>query len=395
MNIPHFDVTAGTEYPSATMGKDDVQFCIHNCTVEDFQDYAKKLESLGFIKYDERAFSTGSNAPYNANLFYNYVRDDMHIFLFFEANLHIARVVATPPHSLPSMQKPTLETSDNTPCSITQMDCNCMGYVIQLSDESFILIDGGTYKEEDERKLYDVLQAKTTKRKKPLVAAWMFTHADVDHIELATKFMQNHADDVDILAFAYNFPDAKNVRIILDTTKGMENIRRLEECMQAHYPNAPIYTLRTGQAYLFKGVEIEILWTADNTYPATYVSFNDLSAVWRMRFHNGKTFMILGDPVHQYSKQLAITYGDYLQSDIMQVAHHGLLGGDKYLYQCIDPDICLWPIKSVRFFGQQPNDRYQWCLGEGGCDYNRWLRDDTIRKRMHYHCSNIVTITIE
>jgi hypothetical protein len=83
MNIPHFDVTAGTEYPSATMGKDDVQFCIHNCTVEDFQDYAKKLESLGFIKYDERAFSTGSNAPYNANLFYNYVRDDMHIFLFF------------------------------------------------------------------------------------------------------------------------------------------------------------------------------------------------------------------------------------------------------------------------------------------------------------------------
>jgi hypothetical protein len=99
--------------------------------------------------------------------------------------------------------------------------------------------------------------------------------------------------------------------------------------------------------------------------------------------------------MHEACRRIAHTYGDYLKSDILQVTHHGLIGGDKELYELINPEICFWATSEERFLGLTPNQRYQWCLGEGGCDYNRWLRDDTIRKRMHYHCSNIVTITIE
>ena len=76
----------------------------------------------------------------------------------------------------------------------------------------------------------------------------------------------------------------------------------------------------------------------------------------------------------------------------MQVAHHGLVGGDKELYQLVDPKICFWPTTEERFLGLKPNQRYQWCLGEGGCDYNAYLRDKTIRDRTHYPASKTITI---
>ena len=36
-------------------------------------------------------------------------------------------------------------------------------------------------------------------------------------------------------------------------------------------------------------------------------------------------------------------WGNYLKSDIMQAAHHGLNGGSKTLYSAIDPTIVMVP----------------------------------------------------
>ena len=89
---------------------------------------------------------------------------------------------------------------------------------------------------------------------------------------------------------------------------------------------------------------------------------------------------------------MELRYGDYVKSDILQLTHHRLIGGDKRLYQCIDPSICFWSTSKERFLGNKPNQRYQWCLGEGGCDYNAFLRDEKIKKRTHYHASATTTI---
>jgi beta-lactamase superfamily II metal-dependent hydrolase len=172
-----------------------------------------------------------------------------------------------------------------------------------------------------------------------------------------------------------------------------KDIDTLEENIQSSYPKATIYSLHTGQSYYFSGAEIEILWTVDDTYPAQYTSFNDLSAALRIKFDEGKTVLLLGDCMHEACRRIAHRYGDYLKSDILQVTHHGLIGGDKELYEWIDPEICLWTIAQERFLGLTSNQRYQWCLGEGGCDYNAYLRDETIRKREHVQAG--ITTRIE
>ena len=70
MNVPLFKTVAGNTYPCATIGKDDVQYCIHNCTVEEVKEYVKYLESLGYKKHAERSIIVGSTLPQKENLFY-------------------------------------------------------------------------------------------------------------------------------------------------------------------------------------------------------------------------------------------------------------------------------------------------------------------------------------
>jgi hypothetical protein len=73
---------------------------------------------------------------------------------------------------------------------------------------------------------------------------------------------------------------------------------------------------------------------------------------WRVTLQEtGKTFMFLGDNTPKTNEQMAKVYRDYLKSDVMQTAHHGLSGAEITCYKMIDPDICLWPSPYDRLMG--------------------------------------------
>ena len=90
---------------------------------------------------------------------------------------------------------------------------------------------------------------------------------------------------------------------------------------------------------------------------------------------------------------MAEAYGEALQSDIMQLAHHGFNGGVLEMYQLVDPKICLWPCDEFRFQTDSRN------LGTNGSyEFNYWLRNSkwerekTTGSRKHYTASFITTI---
>lgn len=376
MNIPDYQTFAGLRSRSGSIGKQDLRYCVVSTTAEECRAYARQLEDLGFVKQTERELA--------GNLFYTFSKETQCLFVFFNRSTQTVYLTAEPNRPLPLLQN-----NCTGEASFTQMQIGGgMGYVVQLCDGSFVCIDGGAYTPEDEQRLYEFLKAHS--EAKPKIAMWLFTHSHFDHIQLAAHFMEAYADAVEIEAVAYQFPDCGKISVEAEST---EKMQREIEAFEAACRGKTVYTLHTGQVYSFPGMELEVLRSLDDTYLLHYFSFNDLSAAFRLKFSSCKTALILGDCMQRECRELMHTYGNCLKSDILQVSHHGLVGGDKDLYMAADPEICFWPVNEAVFSGHFGGP-YQYCLGEGGCDGNAWLRDDSIRKRTHYHAGKTTTVTV-
>ena len=53
--------------------------------------------------------------------------------------------------------------------------------------------------------------------------------------------------------------------------------------------------------------------------------------------------LVLGDASYITCSYLVKAFGDYLKSDMVQLAHHGYAGGTIALYEKVDADVLLWP----------------------------------------------------
>ena len=391
IEIPQYQSYAGQRFAPGRIGKNEVRYRIQATMANEARAYAQTLENAGFRKVTEREISAGSAYGYNVNLFYFHEKDGVGVYTFFDASLRTVFITAEPTPFYPETEKPVLTAADNVPLSLTQMPVHGLGCVAQFADGSFLCIDGGENRASEEEELYAFLKARAPQGK-IRVALWLFTHSHSDHVSVAAAFLSKYKNEVDVEAFAYQFPDEEHISVFEKEREWMRrDISCITESIQKNYPNAKHYVLHTGQKYYFKGAEMEILYSPDNTYPSYYCSANDLSVAFRLHFENGENALLLGDCMFRDCQQMARTYGDYLKSDCLQVSHHGLIGGDKELYKLIDPKICLWATPEDRFSGKQ-EEPYRWCIGEGECDYNAYLRDESIRKREHYHASEIKTV---
>ena len=99
--------------------------------------------------------------------------------------------------------------------------------------------------------------------------------------------------------------------------------------------------------------------------------------------------LVLGDCEQTVCEYLAKLYEDSIKSDILQVTHHGLNGGSISLYSYVKPEICFWAIDKNRY------ETSPWCLGQNGCDFNIWIRNDKIKDRDHYHASETTTLKVK
>ena len=103
----------------------------------------------------------------------------------------------------------------------------------------------------------------------------------------------------------------------------------------------------------------------------------------------GKTTLFTGDAQEPNCNFMVDVYGSWLKCDIFQLPHHGYNGATLAFYQAVDPDICLWASDEARFNTDKR------CLGTAaGFEFNKWLRDDSIKKREHYHTSTDTTILL-
>lgn len=225
-----------------------------------------------------------------------------------------------------------------------------MCYIITLEDGSFVIFDGGHVrvvngypKTYDYVRLYTLLQELNTRPDSQIIiSAWYMTHEHSDHFNLFYWFCKEYGEKVTIRAYgscscsdtvAFN---AKNPEF--HTTSG-----RLAQAAK-WAGGFDLVTLQTGDRFTLAGVEFEILYTVDDLFPSRLHYFNDSSFVCKMTY-GGQSTMWLGDICAAPSELLTKRYSpDYLRSDFVNMAHHGLNGAHWELYEAIDAKVLLWSL---------------------------------------------------
>ena len=328
-----------------------------NTTADEFEAYCEKLESKGY-KLWQRNDIVG-----NLHAFYTGEKGLISVcYADCEGAVRIATSKAGA-YALPAHPQKEIYTKV-TKSLLVQLACDYsrheygMGYIVVLENGSFVIFDGG-----DNRNtgtfvdlLYDKLKSLNKRPDgKIVIEAWFISHTHVDHYGTFANFCYKYGKEVTIGQVLLNTtsknyeyssvsPDRyiqNNMQLLLDSVPGMEFVK-VHSGMRFHYANA----------------EFEILHTPEDLYPQIPLYFNDTSIVWRMTL-DGQTSIWLGDVAQRGSGVMCAKYGEYLKSDIVQVSHHGYVGGTVELYALIDGKVALWPVNQ-RWYDMmiEPNFTY-------------------------------------
>lgn len=239
-----------------------------------------------------------------------------------------------------------------------------MCYIVMLEDGSFILFDGGTIGEAEapSTQIYNALLALYKEAHKgaepsaqdPIrIAAWVITHSHGDHYVVARQLMQMYGKSatfkVDYLIG--NYPSHSAVYTCYNADIGIMSENNSIANMQAWSAgHMKFLKVHAGQKYYFANMEIEVMMTYDDLNPNPVINQNDTSTVLRFTVgSNGKftdsdyTMLWLGDANQRQSRFLTTMYGDYLKSDLVQLAHHGNVGCETPLYSTVNAEIVLFP----------------------------------------------------
>ena len=341
--MPHID---GENYPIAVdEGQDTGLAIMSDLTVEDFNAYIKKIQDSGFELYTSNKICE--------NLFYTYHNDTHLIHAAYYPDEDGARVTIEKKTALIPLEKDNVYVkNNNVVSSVAQIglgedESGGMAYCIQLADGSFIVIDGGYAR--DVSTIYDYMKAKSPDGE-IVVAAWIITHNDPDHVEGFKAFIRTHAKDFTLKRFIANLPG-------FDTYAEMDGESGSSHTLGvlAETPDCQIIKAHTGYKLYICDAVIEILYTVDNFIPETADNGNVLSMVFTVEI-GGERIIFFGDATDRALEIMLPKYGKYLKSDIMQLSHHGKrnysgmkMSNTEKVYELVRPEVIMWPTSNEHY----------------------------------------------
>ncbi|MBO5416820.1 MAG: MBL fold metallo-hydrolase [Clostridia bacterium] len=327
---------------------------IHGASKGDFEDYTDTLADHGYTRYSTKTL--------NGNIFETWtdgysILTMAHISYLdpattdspqASASLGNVRYISIAVDCVENSPLPPVETdiAKTTTVQLTTIGTGC-GYLLRLSDGRFIVFDGGMPVAAES--IYNMVTEQNTREGKPVIAAWFITHFHIDHVGAANDFIQNYSEQVDIQTFVHNLP-GDEVYIDKNTAEGTPNNEDVNmrargvtfyERIAEFYPDAKIIVAHAGQRFEYGDIDIDILWTAENSYKKSMVDTNQSSVLYSITGNSGR-MIILGDQQERGCAILDAMYGSTLKCDLVQVSHHGYNGGDEAMYASMDADYAIW-----------------------------------------------------
>lgn len=350
---------------------------VHDCSAGHFMAYAEGSSEIDFSEYVDLLCQSGygitARNTIADNVFVTLVNGENNICVhtYFIKSASEIRVVAAegrcplPPKKKAERVCGSVICQINASHNIAGLD-EGMSYVLRLCDGRFIVIDGGYRRGVCGKDIYESLVGLAPDASDVRIAAWIFTHAHVDHVGGFIEFAEMYGDETSICveSFVYNFPSdpvfCRNIAPDLS--------ERVREYVSRYYPRATVYTAQTGERYEFANALVEILFTPQDYMPRTIENEadgiaagtkkgdgNNLSLVFRIALDN-RSFFVMGDTTTVCCDEMCRRYGDHMRSDYVQASHHGLSkptprahNATKQIYDAISPEYAFMPCSASRY----------------------------------------------
>ena len=243
-----------------------------------------------------------------------------------------------------------------------------MGYVYKLVDGTFFIIDGGVNAANSNSTtsamwLFATLQELADDPDNIVISGWLITHIHVDHLGAFVDMAKDskYTDKITVKKVIYNQPNDREMSKagISDRTPWMQralNVWKPDEIVKAH----------PGQTYYFCDLKVTVLGSQDLLMPKTNSSHNNLSVVTMVEYE-GFRALYLGDAEGLMNTALEKLYGEELDCEILQLAHHGYNGtGAGPVYEIADPIIVFWPVNTAHYKGIVKNVSFNQMFFEPG-----------------------------
>ena len=350
-------------------------------SIDSFEAYVRSLIESGYSVLSESyvegsAFKTliNDNSGISLHIIYSdykykqdyIIRDDRYVD--YKKSI---RIIAAPLSSAMLPDEDMFEEEQSytkiADSTLTIIGLEGMSYVVRLEDGRFIVVDGGYNPNSEEIDLWETLVALHTEaygtapsEENPVcVEAWIITHSHPDHFYTFRGLLKRYGktEPLKIESMIGNFPavnilyptevDLSDKTINIATMGREKYLSELQGFIDGGFKYIKVHT---GQKLYIANVAIEILATYEDQNPQCIKVENDTSTVFRMFISNSDapdmdptSILFLGDAERYESRYLCAMYGSYLESDMVQVAHHGWNGCEWQLYETVQPTVVLFP----------------------------------------------------
>ena len=179
----------------------------HGAERSDFEDYVKKLEAIGFECVAEKTS--------NGNVFKTYFDGENIVNVshvsYKEVDRYIVKNTSYVLIAVDSIRNSSLPCICEKSEKITDVVVSMVdGFIIRLTDGRFLVIDSSLDRERPVKIIYEELCRLNTRKGKPTVAAWMFTHAHSDHVGGFLGVMREYGDKIKVESVIHGFPGVES-----------------------------------------------------------------------------------------------------------------------------------------------------------------------------------------
>lgn len=312
------------------VGGGDYMITATNTALSDYKDYLSVLEKNGY----EKLLDNGENGLDESVYTAHYQKNGLLLIVSHIVKLEKTTITITEKTQLSDHlfydeayiqeHKPGAKTSFH----ILEMKDLGNSFLFQLKNGHFILYDGGQNQEASY--LIEYLESLTPTGEKPIIDAWIISHAHLDHMGVLREIANepSYAERIYVESVYFDDPSGEMVEVaeVYDDVRALiVYCTTVSQIFKSTDGNGPkLYHPRLGERYYFSDFTIDILYTAELLEPEKWDTWNSSSTVMMFTIE-GQKIMLTGDS--DWCTQLIYTdmYDkEYFDLDVYQVPHHGI-----------------------------------------------------------------------